>query len=123
LERPLNIPNAEVRPRIMIGGMGEKKTLRFVARYGDACNLPDIPDGGATIRRKLAVLREHCADVGRPYDEIEKTVSSRFDPTTFTQRCDELAALGIDHLVLITNGPWTVEEVEALSRAGTRSSA
>ena len=120
LTRPLNIPNAAKRPPILIGGMGEKKTLRYVARYGDACNLPDIPDGGATLRRKLAVLAEHCAAASREFTEIEKTVSSRFDPDALPSRCDELAELGIDHLVLITTGPWTRDAVDALTRSMRR---
>ncbi len=71
LERPLNSPGPLRRPYppIMIGGGGEKKTLRLVARYADACNLFDTPD----IARKLDVLREHCAAEGRDYDEILKT--------------------------------------------------
>jgi F420-dependent oxidoreductase-like protein len=125
LARPLNHPNSVTRPHppILIGGMGEKKTLRLVAQYGDACNLPDIPDGGVTIRRKLDVLRRHCDDVGRDYDDIEKTVSSRFDPDTFDIRCAELSELGVDHVVLITNGPWTVAAIDALICAGAHSSS
>src|ERR1700754_1611399 len=60
--RPLPAP----RPPVLIGGTGERRTLRLVAEYGDACNLFDIPDGGRTIRRQLDVLARHCADVGRP---------------------------------------------------------
>ena len=67
-------------PPILIGGTGETKTLRLVARYGDACNLPDIPDGGALIRHKLAVLAEHCEAEGRSFDQIDKTVSTRLQP-------------------------------------------
>ncbi|WP_459708853.1 TIGR03560 family F420-dependent LLM class oxidoreductase [Actinophytocola sp. KF-1] len=114
LTRPLNIPNAAKRPPILIGGSGEKKTLRYVARYGDACNLPDIPDGGATLRHKLAVLAAHCAEEGRPFEAVEKTVASRFDPATLPDRVAELSALGVDHLVLITTGPWTVEAVTSI---------
>jgi hypothetical protein len=51
---------------------GERRTLRMVAQYADACNLFDIPDGGATVRRQLSVLGQHCADVGRPADQIER---------------------------------------------------
>jgi alkanesulfonate monooxygenase SsuD/methylene tetrahydromethanopterin reductase-like flavin-dependent oxidoreductase (luciferase family) len=54
----------------MIAGGGEKVTLKLVARYGDLCNLTDDP---ATIERKLAVLRKHCADAGRDYASIRKT--------------------------------------------------
>jgi F420-dependent oxidoreductase-like protein len=77
LERPLNSPQALTRPHppIMIGGGGEKKTLRLVARYAQACNLFSGPDLG----RKLGVLREHCEREGRDYDEIEKTAYYGFD--------------------------------------------
>ena len=70
LEEALNNPPAMSRPRppIMVGGMGEKKTLRLVAQYADACNL--FAYGGAgTIRHKLEVLKRHCEDVGRDYEE------------------------------------------------------
>ena len=87
--------------------MGERKTLRLVAQYADACNLFDIPDEGATIRRKLAALARHCEDLGRDYDSIEKTLSSRLAASEsaeqFAARCSTLAALGIDHVVLITD--------------------
>ncbi len=74
LEETLNSPQVLSRPHppIMIGGMGEKKTLRLVARYTDACDLFAFA-GSDTIRHKLDVLRRHCEDVGRPYEEIERT--------------------------------------------------
>jgi len=74
LAETLNVPQAlsKPRPRIMIGGGGEKKTLRLVARYGDACNVPGFDV--ATIRHKFDVLRAHCEAEGRNYDDIEKTV-------------------------------------------------
>jgi F420-dependent oxidoreductase-like protein len=68
---PLSVP----RPPILIGGSGEKKTLRLVAQYADACNLFPGPD----LAHKLDVLRQHCEDAGRNYDEIEKTVLFNFD--------------------------------------------
>lgn len=76
LERPLNSPQALRRPHppIMIGGGGEKKTLRLVARYAQACNLFPSPE----LPRKLDVLRAHCAREGRDYDEIEKTAYFTF---------------------------------------------
>src|SRR2546422_11374220 len=77
LERPLNVPQAvsRPRPRILISGMGEKKTLRLVAQYADACNLFPTPE----LPHKLNVLREHCKAVGRNYDDIEKTAVFGFD--------------------------------------------
>src|SRR5215213_1529689 len=74
LEEAMNNPPPLSRPHppVMVGGMGEKKTLRLVAQYADACNL--FAYGGAgTIRHKLEVLRRHCEDVGRDYEEIERT--------------------------------------------------
>lgn len=78
LGRTLNSPqNLQQRPPIMIGGGGEKKTLRLVARYADQCNI-----GGdvATVTHKLDVLRRHCDEVGRDYDTIEKTTILAIDP-------------------------------------------
>ena len=117
LERPLNSPPAvrQPHPPILIGGMGEQKTLRLVAQYADACNLFDIgPDG---LRAKLDVLRGHCEAVGREYDSIEKTVLMRvaLSPTgggrapsgestsTVAQAVDRLGALaatGVDTAIL-----------------------
>ncbi len=70
--RLLNAPQALSRPRvpIMIGGGGERKTLRLVARYADACNVFGGPD---MLRRKYGILRDHCEAVGRPFAEIERT--------------------------------------------------
>ena len=80
LGRTLNSPQniQKPRPYLMIGGGGEKKTLRLVAQYADACNL----FGGPEASRKLEVLRQHCEAVGRNYDEIEKTSMTVIDPTT-----------------------------------------
>ena len=77
LARTLNVPQSSTRPHppILIGGGGEKKTLRLVAKYADGCNLFPTPD----LARKLEVLREHCEREGRDYDTIEKTVLHHFD--------------------------------------------
>ena len=90
LERTLNVPPALQRPHppILIGGSGEKKTLRLVAKYAQACNLFPGPD----IERKLDILRAHCADVGRDYDEIEKTAMFPMDPGPNGERIDDLLA-------------------------------
>jgi F420-dependent oxidoreductase-like protein len=122
-EHPVNSPNSVTRPHppILIGGTGEQKTLRLVAEYADACNVFDIPDGGRTVKRKLEVLARHCADVGRSYDEIDKTISTRLAPgestEAFVERCRGLAALGLDHVVVVSGGPWTLDGVEVLAAA------
>jgi F420-dependent oxidoreductase-like protein len=123
LEQPVSSPAPLTRPRppILIGGTGERKTLRLVAQYADACNLFDIPDEGKTIRRKLDVLTRHCEDVGRDPATVEKTLSSRLAPgetaDQFAERCGRMAALGIDHMVLITTGGWTDADVDVLCGA------
>jgi alkanesulfonate monooxygenase SsuD/methylene tetrahydromethanopterin reductase-like flavin-dependent oxidoreductase (luciferase family) len=80
LGRLLNspMPLSRPRPRILIGGGGEKKTLLLVAKYADASNLFPSPE----LRHKLDVLKQHCDAVGRDYDEIEKTVMYHWDLTT-----------------------------------------
>jgi F420-dependent oxidoreductase-like protein len=81
LKRTLNSPAPLSRPRpyVMIGGGGERKTLRLVAQYADGCN---IFGGGEEARHKLDVLRSHCETVGRDYDEIEKTTMINIDAST-----------------------------------------
>ena len=100
LARTLNSPQSLSRPHppILIGGAGEKKTLRLVARYADACNIFDTPE----LAHKLDVLREHCASEGRDYAEIEKTAQTRFDLGERGERVEQtiehlhqLAELGI----------------------------
>ncbi len=105
LERPLNSPPAlsSPHPRILIGGGGEKKTLRLVAQYADACNIFDM--GPEAVRAKYDVIREHCAAVGRDPAEIEHTVLSRADLRTesvdqIIDRLGRLAAIGTDHVIL-----------------------
>jgi F420-dependent oxidoreductase-like protein len=121
LERPVASPQPLSRPHppILIGGMGERRTLPLVARYADACNLFDSPDAGATITRKLAVLAGHCEEIGRPYGEIEKTVSTRLEPhhngVAFAERCAALAALGIEHAVVIAAEPWSEQRIAVLA--------
>src|SRR5690348_15189591 len=98
LGRPLNSPQALQRPHppILIGGGGEKKTLRLVAKYADACNLFDSPE----LPHKLAVLKEHCERENRQYGEISKTVLSGF--TSVSEAVDKAAALageGVDEII------------------------
>jgi F420-dependent oxidoreductase-like protein len=103
LARTLNSPQSVRRPHppILIGGSGERKTLRMVAQYAQACNLFASPD----LERKLDVLREHCANLGRDYDDIIKTVIVGLEPGEQGENVDavldqlrEYAALGITHV-------------------------
>lgn len=86
LGRTLNSPQPLRRPPILIGGGGERKTLRLVARYAQACNL----FAGTDLEHKLDVLRRHCADERRDYDDIEKTVLVQLDPGDRGEHIDEL---------------------------------
>lgn len=117
LERTLNSPQALSRPHppILIGGAGERKTLRLVAQYADACNIFDTPE----LAHKLQVLRDHCERLGRDYAEIEKTAQVRFDLGPRGERVEqtiehlhELADLGIEvaHGTLVNvSRPGTLE--------------
>jgi F420-dependent oxidoreductase-like protein len=83
-------------PRIMVGGMGERRTLRLVARYADACNLfGDV----ATIREKLAVLEGHCGEIGRDPGEVTKTRLGTLVIAPTTSEAEERSAPFIRHLV------------------------
>ncbi len=107
LTAPLNSPEPLTRPRppIMVGGGGEKKTLRLVAKYADACNF-FIRLGLEGIRRKLDVLQRHCEDVGKNYEEIERTVVGSVElgagarrPLEVIRLCEALAQLGVQHVI------------------------
>jgi F420-dependent oxidoreductase-like protein len=105
---PLSTPH----PRILIGGGGEQKTLRLVARYADACNLFAMPgdEGLATLSHKLDVLRVHCEAEGRPFETIEKTVIGpaplraehpmAMSPDAVPAFVEQLEGLGIDHYIV-----------------------
>ena len=119
LERPLNSPQALAKPHppIMIGGSGERKTLRLVAQYAQACNL--FP--GPNLRHKLDVLRAHCEAVDRDYDEIEKTVLYRFNVGAQGERVpqviDELAdfaELGFGTAIGDVTGVWSLKPLELI---------
>jgi F420-dependent oxidoreductase-like protein len=119
LGRTLNSPQALSRPHppIMIGGGGEKKTLRFVARYGQACNLFPGPE----TARKLDVLRAHCEAEGRDYDEIEKTCYFLLDPGEKGERTGEivdglgrLAEQGFDSALGAVTDVWKIAPLETI---------
>ena len=130
LEHPVGSPRpiTSPRPPVLIGGTGERRTLRLVAEYGDACNLFDVPDGGRTIGRQLEVLARHCADVGRPFEAVDRTVSTALVPgesvDEFVDRCDALGDLGVTHAVVIARGgPWTPEALATVTGAAARLAA
>lgn len=130
LAETLNSPNAISKPHppIMIGGMGEQKTFRLIAKYGDACNIFSWR-GPESVAQKYAVLRERCEEIGRDYAEIEKTTLSEMlvthdgtIPTDTYQMTDpppastpqqaveyfqQLAEVGTDHAIFNTPAIYT----------------
>ncbi len=118
--RLLNSPQSLSRPRIpiMIGGGGERKTLRLVAQYGDATN---VFGGPAQIAHKYAVLREHCERLGRPYEEIERSTLQRIDldseePAATVERFGALAEAGAQHILFSVRGAHDVAKLERIGR-------
>jgi F420-dependent oxidoreductase-like protein len=130
LENPVGSPRPITTPRppVLIGGTGERRTLRLVAEYGDACNLFDVPDGGTAIRRQLDVLNRHCADVGRHPDEVERTVTTALqdgeDSGELVERCGALGELGVQHIVVIARGrPLTDKDLNCVAGAADQLAA
>jgi alkanesulfonate monooxygenase SsuD/methylene tetrahydromethanopterin reductase-like flavin-dependent oxidoreductase (luciferase family) len=109
---------------VLIGGSGERKTLRLVARYADACNLFDVQGSQFrdNIAHKLGVLRQHCAEAGRDFAAIEKTVATDFhlgeDPKTgaaaLLAHLRELAAAGIDQALVTPGQAWDEAALDAV---------
>lgn len=98
-------PLSKPRPPIMVGGMGENKTFRLIAKYGDACNLFDAY-GFEAIQKKLDALKQRCEEVGRDYNEIEKTslgtihlAPGQMSAADVVEKCRSLAGLGIQHAI------------------------
>jgi F420-dependent oxidoreductase-like protein len=117
--RLLNSPQSISRPRvpIMIGGGGERKTLRLVAQYADACN---VFGGADRIAHKYAVLKEHCEKLGRPYDEIERSNLQSVDlqresPDQVVDRFGALGEAGAQHVIFSVRG---VSDTAVLERLG-----
>ncbi|MDN4175088.1 LLM class F420-dependent oxidoreductase [Nocardioides sp. SOB77] len=118
LEEPVAVP-PPVRGRVpvMVGGSGERKTLRLVAQYADACNL--FGEAPEVVAHKLDVLRRHCDDVGRDVEEIEKTLvlaTDLDDVDALVRTLEEYAALGITLVTMSPGGDdpvaWTTTLVE-----------
>ena len=121
LRRPFLRPRPAHRIPLLIGGTGERRTLRLVAEHADACNLFDLPDDGATVRQQLEVLSRHCEAVGRPAQEIEATLSTRLVPgesdRELVARCERVASWGIDHLIFVSSTPWALPDLDVLVSA------
>ena len=124
LAETLNSPQpiSKPHPPIMVGGSGEKKTLRLVARYADACNLYAF-EGPEPVRAKLAVLRRHCDALGRAFDEIERTAIGAFDlrvgairPRDAIEQCRRVADAGIQHLIVSLPGVEEIAPIEIMAK-------
>jgi len=124
LEEPYLSPAAvsKPRPRILIGGSGERKTLKLVAQYADACHI-NASDLDAA-RHKLDVLREHCVAVGRDETEIEKTAGARMDVaadgSNIQAVIDRFGAIGEVGFDLVTTALPDVYNLEAIRLFGER---
>jgi F420-dependent oxidoreductase-like protein len=124
LEETLNLPQPIQRPHppILIGGMGERKTLRLVARYADACNLFTY-EGAEAVARKVDVLRRHCDDIGRDFDAIERTCLSTAhlaegaqSPAEIIASCRGLAAAGIQQAIFNMPNVHEIRPVERFAK-------
>ena len=121
LAETLCSPQPIHRPKVLIGGGGERKTLRLVAQYGDACNLfGSTPED---VRHKLDVLRRHCDDLGRDYDAIRKTIvanNPRPEPETrdeFVRQMADYAELGIQTAIVIPTTGTPAAWIEGMTPA------
>ncbi|HEY5487713.1 MAG TPA: LLM class F420-dependent oxidoreductase [Candidatus Limnocylindrales bacterium] len=118
--RLLNSPQAlsKPHPRILIGGGGESKTLRLVAKYADASNIFGGPE---QLKHKFCVLRERCDEVGRPFEEIERTNLSGVDlgrqsPAEVVDRFGALAEVGVQHVIFNLVDAWDMRNLETIGR-------
>jgi F420-dependent oxidoreductase-like protein len=124
LAETLNSPQSLQRPhpKIMIGGTGEKKTLRLVAKYADACNI-FAHEGIPFVEQRLDVLREHCDREGRDYSEIEKTATTMIMPGPngenvgqLVDQFGKLAEAGIETVHITVIGVDSITPLEAIGR-------
>jgi F420-dependent oxidoreductase-like protein len=124
LAETMNVPQAlsKPHPRILIGGTGEKKTLRLVAKYADATNIFS-QEGVEFVKGKLAILREHCEREGRNYDDIEKTIYYIMNPGPngentgqMVEQLGQFAEIGVQTALGAVMGVETIKPLEAIGR-------
>ena len=118
--RLLNSPQAisKPHPKIIIGGGGEQKTLRMVAKYADACNIFGGPE---QLTHKFSVLRQRCDEVGRPFEEIERSNLAHVDlsrqsPAQVVDTFGRLAEVGVQHVIFNLTDVHDVRNLETLGR-------
>jgi len=118
--RLLNSPQAisKPHPKIIIGGGGEQKTLRLVAKYADACNIFGGPE---QLTHKFSVLRQRCAEVGRPFEEIERSNLAHVDlsrqsAAEVVDAFGRLAEVGVQHVIFNVSDVHDVRNLETLGR-------
>jgi F420-dependent oxidoreductase-like protein len=118
--RLLNSPQAisKPHPKILIGGGGEQKTLRLVARYADATNVFGGPD---QLRHKYAVLKQRCAEEGRPFETIERTNLQSVDfnresAAQVVDRFGHIAEAGVQHVIFNLANAWDPRNLETIGR-------
>lgn len=123
LAEPMNNPPAlrKPHPPILIGGLGEKKTLRLVAQYADACNIFGYA-GSEFVQQKLDVIRRHCDDVKRDYNTIERTtlngvaIGMGTTPAQMIETCKAQAAVGVQHAIFNMPNDFTITPLEIIAR-------
>jgi F420-dependent oxidoreductase-like protein len=118
--RLLNSPQviSKPHPKIIIGGGGEQKTLRLVAKYADACNIFGGPE---QLTHKFSVLRQRCAEAGRPFEEIERSNLAHVDlshqsAAEVVDAFGRLAEVGVQHVIFNLSDVHDVRNLETLGR-------
>ena len=123
LAEPINHPQPLTKPHppILIGGSGEKKTLRLVAQYADACNI--FAYGGAVaVQQKLDILKAHCDTLGRDYNTIERTtldmarIGMGGTAADLIKQCEQLAAVGVQHAIFGLPMDYLIAPLETIGR-------